>query len=97
MPAVARLGDICTGHGCWPPRPSIEGSLNVFVNDIPVHRQSDAWGPHTCPDIPETHGSVLAEGWPTVFVNNLEVGYIGAPVACGSFIATGSPDVFVGE
>ena len=39
MPGVARKGDICTGHGCWPSRSSIEGSPDVFVNGIPWHRQ----------------------------------------------------------
>jgi uncharacterized Zn-binding protein involved in type VI secretion len=34
MPAVSRLGDNCTGHGCWPPRPSTGASPNVRVNGI---------------------------------------------------------------
>ena len=66
MPAVARLADLCTGHGCWPPRPNAEGSPYVFVNLRPAHRQHDAWLPHTCPDIPETHASVQAAGSRTV-------------------------------
>lgn len=96
MPAVTRLGDICTGHGCWPPRANIEGSPNVFVNGIPVHRQGDAWGAHTCPPIPETHSSVLGSGSSTVFVNGKQLGRIGDPVACGSAVATGSSNVFAG-
>jgi len=96
MPAVTRLGDDCTGHGCWPPRPATGASPNVFCNGIAVHRQSDAWAAHTCPDIPETHASVLASGSPTVFVNGLQMGRIGDPVACGSSVATGSDNVFCG-
>jgi len=46
MPAVVRLGDICTGHGCWPPRQNIEASPNVFVNGRGVHRLGDAWAVH---------------------------------------------------
>ena len=46
MPAVVRLGDICTGHGCWPPRQNIEASQNVFVNGRGVHRLGDAWAVH---------------------------------------------------
>jgi len=46
MPGVARLGDIGTGHGCFPPRANVQGSPDVYVNDLPVHRQSDAWGSH---------------------------------------------------
>lgn len=96
MPAVTRKGDDCTGHGCWPPRPSVEGSPTVFVNGIPVHRQGDGWAAHTCPDIPETHASVLARGSSTVFVEGKGVGRIGDPVACGSLVAVASHDVFAG-
>ncbi|MQX37877.1 PAAR domain-containing protein [Roseospira navarrensis] len=97
MPAVTRLGDVCTGHGCWPPRPSSEASPNVYANGIAVHREGDAWAAHTCPAIPETHASALASGSPTVFANSRELGRIGDPVACGSSVAEGSPDVFAGD
>jgi len=96
MPACARKGDIGSGHGCWPPRPNDQGSSDVFCNSIAVHRQDDHWDFHTCPDIPETHDSKLASGSITVFVNGKQCGRIGDPVACGSFVAAGSPDVFVG-
>lgn len=96
MPAVTRLGDICTGHGCWPPRPSNSASPNVFVNGIGVHRQGDGWAAHTCAAIPQTHASVLASGSSTVFANGKQLGRIGDPVACGSSVAAGSENVFAG-
>jgi len=96
MPAVTRLGDVCTGHGCWPPRASTGASPDVFADGIAVHRQGDAWAPHTCPAIPETHASVLASGSATVFADGLHLGRIGDPVACGSSVATGSTTVFAG-
>lgn len=96
MPAVSRLGDNCTGHGCWPPRPSTGASPNVRVNGIAAHRQGDAWAPHTCPTIPETHASVLAAGSATVRVNGKQLARIGDPVACGSTVAQGSANVFAG-
>ncbi|ERI52123.1 hypothetical protein N878_01220 [Pseudomonas sp. EGD-AK9] len=96
MPAVSRLGDNCTGHGCWPPRPSTGASPNVFVNGLNVHRQGDAWAAHTCPTIPETHASVLAAGSATVFANGKQLARIGDPVACGSSVAQGSANVFAG-
>lgn len=46
---VARLADLCTGHGCYPPRPNIEGSPNVFVNSRPHHRLGDGWSVHCVP------------------------------------------------
>lgn len=97
MPKVARLGDTCTGHGCWPSRPNVQGSPDVFANGIPVHRQDDAWAPHTCPPIPETHASRLAMGSFTVFVNGKPLGRVGDPVACGGVVAAGSPNVFAGD
>lgn len=96
MPAVTRLGDTCTGHGCWPPRPSTGASPNVYANALPVHRQGDSWAAHTCPSIPETHASVLAAGSSSVFANGQPLGRTGDPVACGSSVATGSPTVFAG-
>jgi len=97
MAAVTRLGDMCTGHGCWPPRPSVGASPDVFVNARGAHRLGDGWAAHTCPSIPETHASVLAAGSPTVFCNGLQLGRIGDPVACGSAVASGSPTVFADE
>lgn len=94
MPAVTRLGDNCTGHGCWPPRPSVSASPNVFVNGIPVHRQGDAWATHCCG--PACHAGVLAAGSSTVYVNGKQCGRIADPVNCGSNVAEGSPNVFAG-
>lgn len=95
MSAVTRLGDICTGHGAFPPRPSTSASLNVNVNSIPVHRQGDSWAVH-CNPTPSCHGSVLASGSSTVNVNGKGIGRVGDPVACGSSVATGSSNVFAG-
>ena len=94
MPGAARLADICTGHGCWPPRPNVQASPNVIINKRGAHRQSDNWAPHCCP--PPCHGGILARGSATVFVNYLQAGRIGDPVSCGSFVATGSSNVIIG-
>lgn len=94
MPAVARLYDKCSGHGCFPPRVNNEASEDVFVNSKGVHRVGDFWIPHKCNK--KMHDSTLAEGSPTVFVNGKAVGRIGDDIACGSVIAQGSPNVFSG-
>lgn len=94
MPAVARKGDTCTGHDCFPPRANDQGSGNVFCNGIPVHRQGDHWVTHTCGHI--SHDSLLAGGSSTVFVNGKALARIGDPVACGSAVAAGSGNVFAG-
>lgn len=93
MPAAHRQGDICTGHGCFGPRPNIEGSPNVFVNGQPAHRLGDAWGPHKCGK--KAHTGNAAGGSPNVFVNGKPKCRVGDPVNCGSVMASGSPNVFV--
>lgn len=93
MPAATRLGDICTGHPpCYPARPNIVASTNVFVNNKGWHRQGDGWAEHCC--VGDCHPGVLTTGSPNVFVNNKQAGRIGDPVNCGSFVATGSVNVF---
>ncbi len=95
MPA-ARFADLCTGHGCYPPRPNIQGSPDVFINDRAAHRQTDAWAPHCCPKR-GCHGAVTVSGSATVSVNDLEAARIKDPVSCGSVIMTGSTDVIIGD
>jgi uncharacterized Zn-binding protein involved in type VI secretion len=94
MPAVTRKGDDCTGHGAFGPRPSSAGSPNVLINGIPAHRVGDAWPSHCDPDT--CHDSVLSGGSSTVMVNGKPLGRVGDPVACGSAVAAGSPNVFAG-
>ena len=95
MPAAHRHTDICTGHGCWPPRPNIQGSVNVFINNLGSHRVGDTWAVHCCPPIPECHGSSQGSGSPNVFVNGRAHARVGDAVACGSRNATGSHNVFI--
>ncbi len=91
---VCRKGDMCSGHQCWPPRPSAEGSPNVFVNGIPWHRVGDAWQSHCCGVA--CHASTLATGSETVFVNGRRAGRVTDKVKCGSVVVTGSSNVFCG-
>lgn len=94
MPAVARLGDGCTGHGCFPPRGNDEASGDVFVNGRGAHRQGDHWPSHCCGS--SCHDATLSVGSGTVFVNGKPLARIGDQVACGSVVAGGSGNVFAG-
>ena len=95
--SVHRLGDICTGHGCFPPRPSTEGSLDVNINGIPAHRLNDAWDTHCCPN-QGCHSSVLAAGSGTINANGLQLARVNDLIACGSKCSPDqcSLDVFAG-
>ncbi|MBC6416259.1 MAG: PAAR domain-containing protein [Rhodospirillales bacterium] len=95
MPAVTRLGDRCSGHGCYPPRPSTQAAASVYAEGIAVHRQGDAWAVHSCPGCPP-HGGALAAGSSTVHAEGRQIGRIGDPVACGSRVAEGAATVFAG-
>ena len=95
MPGAVRLGDACSGHGDFPPRPNVEGSSNVFVNGLPSHRLGDKWDTH-CNGVPVCHDSVSAKGSSTVFVNGKPKSRIGDSIACGSTMTNGSNNVFVG-
>jgi len=94
MPAVTRKGDSGSGHGCFPARPSIEGSPDIFVNGISIHRKGDAWDTHCCG--PVCHDGILSAGSGTVFANGKAIGRVGDPVDCGSTVAEGSSNVFAG-
>lgn len=93
MPAIARKGDLCTGHGCWPPRPAIEGESRFTVAGQPVHLQGQAWAPHTCKT---THAGTLASGSSRFTVGGRAVGRIGDAVSCGSKVAQGEARFLVG-
>lgn len=92
MPGAVRLTDRCTGHGCYPSRPNVAASDNVFTNDLGAHRQGDGWRQHSCI---LSHSGNLASGSPDVFINDRQAGRIGDPVSCGSKVQTGSSDVFI--
>lgn len=94
MPAVARLGDPDTGHGCYPSRVCVSAASTVFVNGIAVHRLGDAWETHCCG--PVCHGAQTAAGSGTVYVEGMAVARIGDPLDCGGSISAGSGDVFAG-
>ena len=94
MPGVTRLGDQCTGDGCFPPRVNDAGSGDVFVNGIGAHRVGDHWIPHVYGT--SVHDGTCAAGSGTVFVNNKALARIGDSISCGAAIAQGSGNVFAG-
>jgi uncharacterized Zn-binding protein involved in type VI secretion len=88
-----RLGDLSKGH-CFPPRPNIGASSNVFINGRGAHRLSDPWPTHCCGDA--CHASISIAGSTTVFVNRLNQVRVCDAQSCGDSAAFGSPNVFAG-
>ena len=95
MSAVQRLGDIGSGHGCFPPRPVVSSSPNVATDGILVARVGDAYPPHGCPHTPP-HGAVNASGSSTVNANGKPISRVGDAISCGSSVAAGSTTGFSG-
>lgn len=92
---VVRLGNICSGHPLFPPRPNIQGSPNFFIKGKPIHREGDAWDVHcrTIPDF-DCHGSVMGKGSAKFMANNKVVAFVGDPIVCGSICAEGEDGLF---
>ena len=87
---VVRLGNICTGHGPYPPRPNIEGSPNFSIKGFPVHREGDGWASHCRTSPPwDCHTSVMGVCDSKFMANGKTVAFVGDPVVCGSFCAEG--------
>jgi hypothetical protein len=97
MAAVAIVGVPCSGHDCYPPRPSAaSNNATVFVNGIPMHAVGDLWPAHSCDD--DFHIGVVASGSAKTFVNGRPVARIGDGIGggCLSIISAGSANVYCG-
>lgn len=109
---VARVGDTSTAYArCQPGAPyAVQGSPDVVVNNIAVHRKGDLWSVHCC-QWGNCYDSILRAGSPNVKANGLEVGRVSDPVVrtrkvsgnqppqLGAvvLVLTGSPDTFIGQ
>lgn len=99
--SIARVGDLCSGHGDFPPRAASTGSPNVFINGKKVVRVGDLYDSHTRQVEPhDSHSGYVASSSSTVFVNGIPVARTGDPIdsspttdVCDSVVGPGSPDV----
>jgi uncharacterized Zn-binding protein involved in type VI secretion len=94
MPKSAYFGVMSTGHGCFPPKPNIQCSSNVFVNGKGVVRVGDAWAIHSCPNN-GSHGSTSSKGSPNVFANGKARVRIDDSLSDTDAVAEGSSNVYV--
>jgi len=92
MAGVVRKGDICSGHGDWPPRSSTSWSSTVFVNGLEVIRNGDSWAVH-CNSVPVCHGGTSI-GTGSVYVEGNVLQISGDPISCGSTHSACSSNVF---
>jgi hypothetical protein len=99
MPAVCRIGDTSTGHGCFPPttlqsspvqKTKINGKFPGVVDS------SCTFAAHTCGTVTHTD----AERYPTKgaqksYIEGFLVARIADPLACGDNIGEGSHNTFI--
>lgn len=98
MPKAGQKGNLCTGHGTWPPRPSISGSDNVTIEGKSALRKGDGYAVHCSTVKPyPCHAGSQAKGSSTVFVNNKPLARVGDDVSCGGSLAEGASTVFAGN
>ena len=99
MPAVSRIGDMSTGHGCFAPTALVQtpvtktffnGKLASVVNTACQH------APHSC-GITTHSGSTRSpsSGASKTFIEGKLAARIGDNIACGDAIAEGSPNSFI--
>lgn len=87
-----RMGaDPSTGHGCFPPRPLVEGSPDCFTNLLKSTRVGDKYAVHCCGGC---HDGVAAQGSPDLFFNLRMHHRTWDAISCGDYANNGSPDCF---
>ena len=92
---ACRLGDIHSGHGCFPPTKSVTGSNNVIINGKFALRVGDKFIPHGCPSV-SPHAVIAGKGSSTVFINGQPSMRVGDKTACGASMIIGSGNVLIG-
>ncbi|MFP1736432.1 PAAR domain-containing protein [Lonsdalea quercina] len=100
MPSAARLGDSCSGHGCFPATPVIQGSSDVIINGKPAARKGDMVLLHACPcpTMPHAlHPRSISAGSSNVIINGKAAARVGDAIGCGGSVAAGSGDVIIGD
>ena len=93
---AARLTDMGSGHGSYPPTPIMSASPNVLINGRAAARMGDALVPHTKPKR-SPHPRSIAAGSATVTINGQPAARVGDPIDCGGVIMKGSPNVLIGD
>ena len=93
MPAVHRVGDLCSGHQCWSPRQLVTGASTVYSGAVAVAKEGSLYNTHLCGS-KSPHTGEVKEGSSTVFVEGDAIGRKGDKVTCGGTANGASSTVF---
>ncbi len=101
MPAVVRIGDMSTGHDCFPPT-SMQGTpvSKTFINGRkPGVRNGQSFHQtHSCGDTvhPAPEARSHSGGSSNTFIEGFAASRIGDNISCGDAVGQGSPNTFIG-
>ncbi len=93
---AARLGDIASNHGPWPPTPILMGSGTVLINGLPAARKGDMVLLHVIPNNPP-HGRAINAGASKVKIDGIPAARVDDAISCGGKVAAGSGNVLIGD
>lgn len=99
MPAVVRLGDLSTGHGCFPPTTLVvTSSTKSYINGklIGLQDNMSQFSTHVCGN--NTHLQItryISAGSPKSFIEGKPIARIGDDIGCGDACGEGSPNSFI--
>lgn len=97
MPAVSRIGDMSTGHGCFPPTPISSTPVSkTRFNGILAAVVSSQHTTHVCGNTVHAGGArAISQGASKTFIEGNPAARIGDDIACGDTVAEGSPNSFI--
>jgi len=91
---VVRLNDVCSGHGCYPPRKSTSCSPDVICEGDYVVRYGDTLESHGCAVCIPHGGTHVGEH--DVIVNGRSIQVGGDPIDCGSVCDQTCSNTYIG-
>lgn len=98
MAAASRLGDLSTGHTCFPPTACNETpATKTYINGLLAQCQGSRFLQHRCGKT--THLASIrntVSGSSKVFIEGQAAIRIGDDIACGDTSGQGSPNVLIG-
>lgn len=92
---ACRVGDVTTGHQCYPPAPASQGASTVFINGSPAFRKYDKLSKHTCMKATHENG-IVKDGSTLVIMEGKGVSRVGDICTCPENMMTGSSNVHAG-
>lgn len=99
MPAVVRLGDMSTGHACYPPTQLVKTTATKsYINGklVGLKDPQSQFATHVCGNTvhPQSQRYIIG-GATKSFIEGKPIARIGDDISCGDACAQGSNDSFV--